>query len=138
MNPLKCLVVAAALTAVLTVVVAAGGVGARGEVAREESLDDLVGVAAVAGIGLDAHPSEGHDGASADSSADELGDAEVLEVDCEGLMPCAAVVDDAGGDDLVILDLVELELLCVSEMLEDFAVPVCGSDYHQGARMPFG
>ena len=72
---------------------------------------------------LDAVP-----GAVAEAAADYDRGAEALDVTGHGPVTVLGGVYYLGGDDLPIVDLVDLDLLRPSEMLENLAVLVCHCD----------
>ena len=123
---------AAALVAVLVALAMAVARSARGllELTSEEGGDDGVAVALGARVDVDAGLRERVDGAAADAAADEHVDAAGSEHAGKGAMTRAIGAHDLGGNDLAVLDVVDLELLGATEVLEDVAVVVRDRDSH--------
>ena len=71
-----------------------------------------------------------HLGTHSDSPADKDIGLGFIEETCQSTMTRTIGINDLLADDFTILDIVELELLSVSEMLEDFSVLVSYCDSH--------
>ena len=111
-------------------VVAANGVGIVDQSAAEQSGYAEVCTAVGAGEQPDIGLSEGIACAAADAAADENINAEVLQETCKSAVAATDCADNFGGNDGVILNGEYLELLAVTEMLEDLAIGVSGSNFH--------
>ena len=112
---------AVSATATAVAMAAAGRGAGADERAGDQLLDGLVRGAFDAGEERDARAREGALHAGTDITADDAVDSVPHEPQGEVLMPGPLGVDDFGGDDLVLLDLVDLELGRSAKMLEDLA-----------------
>ena len=71
-----------------------------------------------------------HLGTHSDSAADKDIGLGFIEETCQSTVTISIDINDLLADDLTVLDIVDLELLSVSEMLEDFSVLVGYCDSH--------
>ena len=122
--------VAAAVVALFPVVVAALGVGIKGQLARQQIGHLAVRIAGDAGIELDAGFRQSGAGAAADAAADQGIHAVALEEARQGAVAAANGADHLGGDHLAVLHFIELELFTVAEVLKHLAVFIGYCEFH--------
>jgi len=127
------IVVAAIVTvAIVTVaMVAADGVGIINEVAAEQGVHALVRITGGAGEEANLSLSQCRASAAADTAADKNIHVVVLQHTGQGTVAAANGADNFGGDNRVIFNGVNLELLAMSEMLEDLSVGISSSNFHE-------
>ena len=121
---------AAAALSVCMVVVFAAHILLIGEVPRKEGLHRIICPAAAAAKEPDAGIRKGHLGTAPDTAADHRRDILFLQKVSQRF-----VSDGSGGADLAVFDLtvlyrIDLEILTLSEVLEDISVIVCNCNTH--------
>ena len=107
-------------------------IGIVSELAPEVHFDRGVRASGKSGDVCDAHVYHHVARAGAHPSAEEDIGADLLDDGSDTAVACTVAVDHLGGYYLGILDVVDLELLCPSEMLEYFSVLVGDCDLHDG------
>ena len=122
-------VIVAAVAAVMLVMIAAG-VGIVVEPSLRQCLRRLVGGALHARVQTDARFGKRHLRAHADAAADQRVDLGFLQKACQQSVAAAVGIHDLRVDDAAVLHIVQLELLGVAEVLEDFSVLIGDRDSH--------
>lgn len=114
----------------LLVVVAALGVGVKGQLALQQIGHFAVRIAGDAGVELDTRLGQRGAGTAADTAADQSVHTVPLEEARQSAVAAAHGADHLGGDHLAVLDLIELKLFTVAEVLEHLAVFVGYCEFH--------
>ena len=114
----------------LLVVVAALGVGVKGQLARQQVGHLAVRITGDAGVELNARLGQSGAGAAADAAADQGVHPVALEKTGQSAVAAADGTDHLGGDYLSVLDLIELKLFTVAEVLEHLAVFIGYCKFH--------
>ena len=125
------LIFAAVVLAMAVIVVVAVHVRIIGKLSRQEGLYRRVGLAADAAIELNARLSQRHLGTAADAAAQEHLHLGVGQKSGQRAVSLAIGVHHLGGNHLAVLDVVELELLCMAKMLENHAVFIGDCNSHR-------
>ena len=92
--------------------------------------DLLIGVAGAAGVEPDPGFRQGHLGAGADTAADQAVYLLICQEAGQRTMAAAVGVHDLRGDHLASLYIIELELLCMAEMLKNRSVLISHCNFH--------
>ncbi len=123
--------VVAALVALAVVMVVA--VGTRGDKGARQIIGDRL-VRIALGSGDDCDPSllESVHGTAAKAAADQDIDRVVRQKSRKGTVANAVGPDHLTGDDLSVLDIIDLEILGPSEVLEDVSVLISSCNSHCG------
>ena len=120
----------AAAVVVLPVVVAALGVGVKGQLTRQQVGYLFVRITGGAGIELDAGVCQSGAGAAANAAADENIYALLAQKSSQSAVAAAYCADYLGGEHLAVLNLIELKLFAVAEVLEHLAIFIGYRDFH--------
>ena len=115
-------VISAGMTFAVFVVVVAGGILVLYKSFCKESLYSFIGISHIAAVESDTSLLHSHLSASADASADKNVSLSVPEKACKSTVSGAVRVNYLLVYYLSVGDIVELELLCPAEMLEDLSV----------------
>ena len=115
---------------VMMVVVVALHVGIVEEIALDQCLHRRIGIAADTAKEADACRCKRHLCAAADTAADQNVGAQALEDGGESAVSLSVGINDRGGDDRAVCYVVDLELLRVTEVLENLSVFVCYCNFH--------
>ena len=116
--------------AVLVIVVVALDVRIIAEIVRKIRLDRCIARTADTAVELDARLRKSHLCATADTSADENVSADDRQKSRKCSVSLTVGVDYFRGYDRIILNLINLELLRVTEMLKDLSVFVSNCYFH--------
>ena len=119
---------AAAVAAVI--VMAAAGLRVIGESARHKGLDRGVRLSGHAAVELNSGAGQRVLRPRADPAADQNLHRHAGQELGQRAVAAAAGVRDAGAGDLPVLNVINLELLCVAEMLKYHAVFIGNRDFH--------
>ena len=123
-------VVAAALfTFAVVVMVVAVGTGGD-ELPPQVGVDRFVGAALRTGDDRDPGLRQRVHGTAAQAAADQDVDGIVREEACQGAVTDSVGSDDLTGDDFAVLDIIDLEILSSSEMLENIPVVIGCCNFH--------
>ena len=122
------LMAAASLVAVATAA-ARGALGLR-DLTRKEGIHDIVAVARRTGIDIDAGLSEGVNSPAADATADKHVDAACCKHAGKSAMTNTIRAYYLRGYNLTVFDVVDLELLCSTKVLENLTIFVGYRDPH--------
>ena len=118
--------------AVVMVMMVALNVGIKAQIASQEVCDRCIGVTAAAAVKLNTGLGQSHLGAATDTAADQNICIECAQNTCQSAVAAAIGVYYFGSDDVAILHFVNLELLGVTEMLEDHTVSISNCNSHEG------
>jgi len=124
-------VIAAGMTfAMLMVVMTATDIGVEGQDTCQVIGNRCVCIAGAAAVELNTCLCQCHLGTAADATANQNICVQGAQHTCQSTVTAAVGVDNFGSNDLVILHFVDLELLGVTEMLEDHTVSISNCDSH--------
>ena len=124
-------VITAGMTfAVMMVMMVALNIGIKAQIASQEVCDCCIGVTAAAAVKLNTSLGQSHLGTTTDTAADQNICIECAQNTCQSAVAAAIGVYYFGSDDVAILHFVNLELLGVTEMLEDLTAGVSYCDSH--------
>ena len=112
---------AAAVTLPVVVMVAAN-IGVEVQLTRCQGLRRFVRIAGDTAVQLDARLFQRHLGTAADAAADERVHLHRCQQPRQSAVSAAARVHHFGSDNLSVFQIVELELICVTEMLAALSV----------------
>jgi len=116
--------------AVVMVMMVALNIGIKAQITCQEVCDRCVGIAAAATVKLNTCLSQGHLCTAADAAADQNICIQCAQNTGQGTVTAATGVDHFGCHNGAVLNFVNLELLGVTEMLEDLAVGVSYCNFH--------
>ena len=105
-------------------------VGLKDQFASGQSLSRRVRAAGYAAVQLDACRCQRRLGTAANAAADQGVHPQRAQHTCQRAVAVAVAVHHLGGNDLALLHIIELELLCVAEVLEDLSVFIGYRDSH--------
>ena len=118
-----------AFTVVMVMMVAAD-IGVECQRAFHKSGNCRVSAAGHTAVELDTCGCQSHLGTAADAAADQNVGLQSGQDTGQSAVAAAIGVNDLGGYDLAILDVIDLKLLGVAEMLEDLTVFISNCDFH--------
>ena len=121
---------AVSTVAVLVIVVVALDVRIIAEIVRKIRLDCCVARTADTAVELDARLRKSHLCATADPAADQYRYILLCEKSRKRTVTATVRIHDRCGNNLTVLDCVDLELLGVTEMLKDLSVFVSNCNFH--------
>ena len=124
------LVLAAGMSAVFMLVVAAMHVGVKAEPAAEKRLYRFICAAGNSAIQLYPCFRKSILSAGSYTAADKYVHAECGEHSCESAVSLSVGVCDFFSDNLIVFNVVDFELRGVTEMLKDVSVFVCYCNFH--------
>ena len=128
-------VVAAGMTCtMLIVVVIAPDIGVKAQIAGQVIGNRGICITAAAAVELNARLCQRHLGTAADTAADQHIDVSACQKTCQRTVTAAVGVDHFRCDDLTVLNFVNLELLGVTEVLEDSTVGISYCNFHNMSR----
>ena len=111
-------------------VMVAADIGVVVQIACQECFHSVVSIAGNAAVELDAGLSQGHLSAAADAAADQNVDTTVEQEICQGAVTAAIGIHDFGRNNGAVFNVVNLELLGVTEMLENQLICVSNCNFH--------
>lgn len=117
--------------AMMVIVVAAPGIGVVVQSAGQQVTHSLIRVAKGTAVDGDPGLSQSIAGSAADAAADQRLHTQSLEHTRQGSMAAAAGRHHLSGQDLAVLDIVNLKGSGVAKMLENEAVFVSNRDFHK-------
>ena len=124
-------VIAAGVTfTMVMVMMVALDIGVKAEITGQVIGNRCVGITGTAAVELDAGLCQCHLGAAADAAADQNICIQAAQHACQSTMTAAVGVHHLRCNDCAVLHFVDLELLGVTEMLEDLTVSVSNCDSH--------
>ena len=118
--------------AVMMVMMVALNVGIKAQIASQEVCDRCIGVTAAATVKLNAGLGQSHLSTATDTAADQNICIECAKHTCQSTVAAAIGVHNFRSNDVAILHFVNLELLGVTEMLEDHTVSISNCNSHEG------
>ena len=118
-------------------VVVATDIGIVIQIACQECFHSIVSIAGNAAVELDASLGQSHLSTAADAAADQDVDTAAKEEACQSAVTAAIGIHDFSGNDGAIFNVVNLELLGVTEMLENQLICVSNCNFH-GVKNSFG
>ena len=121
---------AMAAAGVAFAVVVAADIGIVIQIAGQKCFHSIICVTGNAAIEFDAGLSQSHLCAAADAAADQNINTAAKQEACQSAVAAAVGIHDLGGNDVAIFDVVNLELLGVTEMLENQLVCVSNCNFH--------
>ena len=119
-----------AASVVILMVVAALNIGIKAQITCQEVCDRCVSIAAAATVKLNTCLSQGHLCAATDAATDQHICIQCAQNTGQGTVTAATGVDHFGCHNGAVLHFVNLELLGVTEMLEDLTVSISNCNSH--------
>ena len=124
-------VIAAGVTfTMVMVVMVALDIGVEAEITGQVIGNRCVGITGTAAVELNTGLCQCHLGTAADAAADQNICVQTAQHTCQSTMTAAVGVHHLRCNDCAVLHFVDLELLGVTEMLEDLTVSVSNCDSH--------
>ena len=123
-------VVTAGMAFAVVVMVIAADIGVKAQIAGQEISNSCIGIACAATVKLDASLCQCHLGTAADTAADQYVCMEAVQQACQGTVTAAVGIDHFRRYNGIVFYFVNLELLGVTEVLEDHTVSVSNCDSH--------
>lgn len=124
-------VAAAGMTFSVMTVVRTVDIGIEAEVSCQEVHNSPVRIAGAAAVKPDASLCQRHLGATADTAADQNICVQTSKQIGQSTVATAVGVNDLGSNDIAAAHFVNLELLGVTEMLEDLTVSISNRNCHK-------
>jgi len=121
---------AAAFMVVMLTMVVALDVGIVHQISGNQGLHCAICVAGNAAKQPDSRCCQSHLGAAANAAANQNIGIQCCQNASQSTMTAAIGIHHLRGDDLAILHIIDLELLCVAKMLENFSVFIGYCDSH--------
>jgi len=116
--------------AVVMVMMVALNIGIKAQITCQEVCDRCVGIAAAATVKLNTCLSQGHLCTATDAATDQNICIQCAQNTGQGTVTAATGVDHFGCHNGAVLHFVNLELLGVTEMLEDLTVSISNCNSH--------
>ena len=115
---------------VMLPVVVALNMGIKVQLTGQERFHSRVGIAGNTAIQLNVSRCQGHLSAAADAAADQHIRVQTVQNACQRAMATAVGIHHLGRNDLAVSHIIDLELLGMAKVLENFTVFISYCDSH--------